>query len=287
MSLEVDWEEILNSIYEQKCTPFIGAGACSDWIPLASEVSSQMAAKYEYPLDDIKELDRVSQYVAIVKNDMVPKTYIVRWLKEIKPPDFSKLKYRDTPHAVLADLNLPLYITTNYDEFMEQAIRCRGKTVPDSEFCRWNTFLKLKTNIPSVLTKEYKLDKDRPLVYHLHGYIKFDQSLVLTETDYLEFLINLTKKEEEEFFPYQINTALYSTSLLFIGYSLRDVNFRFIFRGLAHYLQTAIGTGSNLPSIAVQLPSGFTKEKKNQALEYLNKYNERMFMYIFIGRSSF
>lgn len=276
MSLvDSDWEEILNSIDEQGCTPFIGAGASAAWIPSASEVSSQMAIKYGYPLDDAKELDRVSQYVAIEKGDMVPKTHIVRTLKEMKPPDFSKLEYKDTPHAVLADLNLPLYITTNYDEFMEQAIIYRGKRVPDSEFCRWNDFLKIKAKIPSVLSNEYNLDKDRPLVYHLHGHIKFPQSLVLTETDYLEFLINLSK--DEEILPYQINTALNSTSLLFIGYSLRDVNFRFIFRGLMHYLGTGLGSGLQLPSIAVQLPSGFTTEKQERALQYLNQYNKSMF----------
>jgi hypothetical protein len=104
--LDSDWEEILHSIDEQGCTPFIGAGACSDWIPQASKVSSQMAIKYEYPLDEFEELDRVSQYVAIDRGDMVPKNHVVRWLKEIKPPDFSKPEYKDTPHAVLTGFKL-------------------------------------------------------------------------------------------------------------------------------------------------------------------------------------
>ena len=123
---EADWDEILYSIDEQGCTPFIGAGACAfqneegkPWLPLGGTVSSEMAKEYEYPLKDIDELDRVSQFVAIEHGDMVPKNFIVRWLKKIDPPDFSLDKYKNTPHALLADLNLPIYITTNYDEFME------------------------------------------------------------------------------------------------------------------------------------------------------------------------
>jgi hypothetical protein len=99
--------------------------------------------------------------------------------------------------------------------------------------------------------------------------------MVLTETDYLDFLIMLSK--DEDMLPYQIITALNSTSLLFVGYSLNDINFRFIFRGLMNLLQTGLGSGLQLPSIAVQLPHGFTKEREKQAIEYLNMYTNNIF----------
>lgn len=79
MSLrDTDWEELLYSIDEQACTPFIGAGACADWIPLSSEISNQMAEEYEYPLDDYNQLERVAQFVAMEHGDMVPKNYIAK-----------------------------------------------------------------------------------------------------------------------------------------------------------------------------------------------------------------
>jgi hypothetical protein len=71
--------------------------------------------------------------------------------------------------------------------------------------------------------------------------------------------------------PYQIYTALNSTSLLFVGYSLRDINFCFIFRGLMQLLGEGLGSGLQLHSIAVQLASGFTQEKQEQALRCLDK----------------
>ena len=77
--------------------------------------------------------------------------------------------------------------------------------------------------------------------------------------------------------PYQIYTALNSTSLLFVGYSLRDINFRFIFRSLMQLLGEGLGSGLQLPSIAGQAPSGFTQEKKELALRYLDNYTKNMF----------
>jgi SIR2-like domain len=276
MSLrEADWEELLYSIDEQQCTPFIGAGASSDWLPLGYKISTEMAQEYDYPLSDGDQLDKVSQFVAIEQGDMVPKNFIVRRLKKTIPPDFSKDEYRNTPYAILADLRLPIYITTNYDEFMENALMRRGRN-PDSEYCRWNNFLRKQTDIHSVFDNtEYRPSQKNPLVYHLHGHIHNPRSMVLTETDYLDFLINLSK--EEDILPHHINRALNSSSLLFIGYSLRDINFRFIFRSLMHLLGEGLGSGLQFPSIAVQLPSGFTNEKKEQALRYLEEYTKNMF----------
>jgi hypothetical protein len=270
-----DWDELLFSIDEQGCTPFIGAGASSNWLPLGYQISTEMAQEYDYPLSDYDQLDKVSQFVAIVEGDMIPKNFIVRKIKKINPPDFSKAEYKDTPYTILADLMLPIYITTNYDEFMEKALLGRGRT-PASEYCRWNTYLKRETEIHSVFeTADYKPSQENPLVYHLHGHIQYPRSMVLTEIDYLDFLINLAS--DEATLPSIINLALNSTSLLFLGYSLRDINFRFIFRGLMHLLGEGLGSGLQLPSIAVQLPSGFTEEKKMQALKYLEEYTRSMF----------
>ena len=130
---EPDWKELFYSFEDQGCTPFIGAGAVADWLPVDSELSSEMAKEYEYPLDDSDLLERVSQYVALQHGDMVPKKFIERKLRAISIPDFHKKEYKNSPHVVLADLKLPLYITTNYDEFMEGALKNNG-TVPDSEY---------------------------------------------------------------------------------------------------------------------------------------------------------
>ena len=89
-------------------------------------------------MEDSDDLIRVAQFVAVTKDDMIPKEEICKkikeLLKEVTP------KYFETPdelHGVLADLPLPVYITTNYDDLMVRALKSRGKT-PVQEICRWN-----------------------------------------------------------------------------------------------------------------------------------------------------
>jgi SIR2-like domain len=60
-----------------------------------------------------------------------------REIKKVQIPNFYLDEYRNTPPAGLADLNLPIYITTNYDYFIEEALKAKGKQ-PISDFCRWN-----------------------------------------------------------------------------------------------------------------------------------------------------
>ena len=46
-------------------------------------------------------------------------------MPKVTPPDFTK--YKDTPHAILSKIDFPIYITTNYDKFMEEALKSVGR----------------------------------------------------------------------------------------------------------------------------------------------------------------
>ena len=260
---EYEWNELLTAIENKKCTPFIGAGASSQWLPL-TEITSKWARDYGYPLEDSDQLSRVSQYLAIVKgNELQPKNILSAELKKINPPNFALEELRNTSHAVLADLNLPIYITTNYDQFLEAALRSRGRN-PISEFCRWSEGLKKfaeGAEISSIFDK-HRNDKisvtvDSPLIYHLHGDIDTPQSMVLTERDYIDFVIHINRSEEGGVLPTIIRKALLTTTLLFVGYGLEDINFRVIFQGVINLVDSF-----RQRSIAVQLPSGFSEDKK-------------------------
>lgn len=96
------------------------------------------------------------------------------------------------------------------------------------------------------------------------------QSLVLTEGDYLDFLIRLSR--DQSLLPPPIRTALAGTSLLFVGYSLTDWNFRVLFRGLVGSLGASLG----YTSIAVQLPPNLSQIDMERARGYLNKYFDQL-----------
>src|SRR5712691_8367257 len=180
------WEILLDRIREQKCTPFLGAGASAGTLPLGSEIAANWAAEHQYPLEDVHDLARVAQFLAVKLDAMAPKEKIKRLLLASGTPDFDD---PGEPHAVLAKLPLPLYLTTNFDGFMTAALRAREKE-PRREVCRWNEGLVTR---PSVFDapEGYRPSPKEPLVYHLHGHLEVVESLVLTEDDYFDFLVNI------------------------------------------------------------------------------------------------
>lgn len=238
-----DWEDLLVSIREKYCTPIIGAGAAAPWIPSGSDIAYDLAREFNYPdkLEGSSILSRVAQFVAIsCSYELAPKEILRHKFEKISVPDFSLEENRNTTYAVLADLNLPVYITTNYDHFLEEALRSKGRN-PVSQFCAWSENLRRYLEFSATPTynekyvvpdesndKRYVPDESNPLVYHLHGDLNTPVSMVLTENDYMDFLI--TAAREERMLPIPILRALARSSLLFIGYSLEDINFRAILK---------------------------------------------------------
>lgn len=263
---DTQWEDLLALIREGRCTPFIGAGASAGTLPLGSQIARQWAEQYNYPLTDKTDLARVAQYLAIARYEMFPKDAIRREFQDKTPPDFSE---PDELHGVLADLSLPIYITTNYDDFMFRALKHRNR-MAEREFCRWNRFPQVAGQI-SVFDRGFKPTPATPLVYHLHGHLEVPQSMVLTEGDYLDFLVRLSR--DQDLLPPSIRTALAGTALLFIGYSLMDWSFRVVLRGLVGSLGASLGyTG-----LAVQLPPrGMVEQERERAQGYLDEYFDRI-----------
>jgi hypothetical protein len=269
MAKDSFWGDFLDSIKQKKCLPFLGAEIFAPWFPydLFDEWTEG------YPFDDYSQISRVAQFIAIEKGDIKhPKKRLCSRLKEIKPPDFTQHGFNDTPYAILANLELPIYMTTNYDHFLEEALKSRGKR-PVTEVCSWNSDLKKFLEYSgqhSLLGKgsKYKPSVENPLVYHLYGDMNVPQSMVLTERDYIDFIINLSIEDEKSTLPPVIRTSLASSSLLFVGYSLEEINFRILFQGVGCRKVGDLGE----TSIAVQLRPRLTKEKQEKALKYLREY---------------
>jgi hypothetical protein len=257
---ERDWSLLLRRIKDGKCTPFLGAGACAGVLPLGSEIAKEWSQKYDYPLKDSWDLARVAQFLAVEYDPLFPKEEILAWFKNATPPNF---KEPDEPHGILADLPLPVYMTTNYDDFVVQALESRYRD-PKRELCRWNALVK---DYPSIFESEpgFTPTPANPVVFHLHGHDKVPESLVLTEDDYLGFLANISS--QQDLLPARIKQALAVDSLLFIGYSLADWNFRVLIRGLR--------TVGRL-SVVVLLPPAGPKPARQKAQRYMTRYYQRI-----------
>ena len=70
---ENDWNTLLDRVRDKKCTPFIGAGACAETLPLAKDLARDWARTYNYPLADTVDLARVAQFLAVKVDAMKPK----------------------------------------------------------------------------------------------------------------------------------------------------------------------------------------------------------------------
>jgi hypothetical protein len=267
---EKDWDTLLTRIKAGKCTPFLGAAVNHGILPLGGEIARQWAASYDYPFESRSDLAKVAQFIAIRTDATRPKELILETLdRSQKPFNFND---EDEPLNVLARLPLPVYLTTNYDDLLEQAIDHHGNAQGRSaatEACKWNPNLSLQ---PSLFKRGSKFNPSppTPVVYHLHGHRSVLDSVVLTEDDYLDFLVNMSR--ESAFLPPRIQEAITGSSVMFIGYSLADINFRVLFRGLLGNLDAALGK----MSVAVQLPFDDGDPNKTKAEEYVTQYFGKM-----------
>ena len=274
---EKDWRILLQRISEGRCTPFLGAGACYGTLPLGSDIAAEWAQTYLYPLDDRTNLTRVAQFLAVDNQDgMFPKDALLRRINSASCPNFADPL---EPHRLLADLPLPVYMTTNYDDFMVKALRSRHKD-PRRELCRWNQYL--RDHVPSAFDRAvgYEPTVANPVVFHLHGHNEVPESLVLTEDDYFDFLVNVAR--DDDLLPPRIQKALSGSSLLFVGYSLADWDFRVIFRSLVGYLERTIIRSH----VSVQIAPGAASGSKEKAQEYLTNYFGGLHVRVFWGTAA-
>jgi SIR2-like domain len=123
----------------------------------------------------------------------------------------------------LADLNFPLVITTNFDQLLEDALTQSGKHPNVSVY-----------NKDWVPTAQYAGTGDptsgEPFVLKIHGDIGSPESIVITDQDYIHFILRISERSGPyDPIPSVFKFRLEVWPLLFIGYSLLDYNLRVLF----------------------------------------------------------
>ncbi len=193
-----------------------------------------------YPLRDRTNLARVMQYIATVHYDgdatSLKRDFVKREFASLRPPDFGAPAQ---VYSLLARFDLPLHVTTNYDDFMYLALQQRHKR-PRHDHSLWYSAGAPDDYRSPLEDASYEPTPTEPLVFHLHGCYRVPQSLVLTEDDYIEYLVQLSSDTHRKagtvssVLPAYVYGQLRSKPLLFIGYSLRDWTFLVLFRTLLH-----------------------------------------------------
>jgi len=115
-----------------------------------------------------------------------------------------------------------------------------------------------------------------PVVFHLHGHVPIAESLVLTEDDYMEFLVHLAAADSK-LIPAPVERAFTDNTLLFIGYRITDWNFRVLLR---NFNRRSAGSMRRLNVAVMPSPEG-ADESKTQ--DYLTKYYENIDVRVYWG----
>jgi hypothetical protein len=289
-SEEQGWKETLvRRINEGKVLPVVGNALCDDLIfGSHAGLLDIWAQVIEYPLPGRRVLPRMAQYEHVRRkaqpggddravresylefvNDMLDQVADPKLLAEARDDvnysrfTFSQKAQRlhrpnfadgmENPLLLLAQLDLPIFVTTSYHDCLEMALTHAGKT-PHPEICYWDRRL---LAIPSVLgNPAYEPS--------IHGRDQYTDSLVITEDDHLDFLVAIAESKSvavtnsavarqadvaKPAIPLRVRQALADSSLLLLGYSVYDWDFRSLFRGVIRP-----STTSNSPkSVALQL----------------------------------
>jgi hypothetical protein len=255
---ELHWHLLVEKVYEGRCVPFLGAGvnaSTADYqgLPLGNEVTlrllERMSGRRISKLEDLIEVKVdpiLAQFEGLVPDNLLELTRVAEYVRQS-----TDRKYLlDAVQAVLADkdrepsqlletlagLPFKLIVTCNYDRLMERALEKAG--------VQYYSVLQPTRGFDSqeaYRVREALAEWTGCVLYKLHGsfgeassqpseFIPYN--LVLTEDDYIEFMATLSS--DERGVPLPIKSQLAQNVLLFLGYSLRDWDWRMLYGMLPH-----------------------------------------------------
>ncbi|MEZ5354335.1 MAG: CHAT domain-containing protein [Bryobacteraceae bacterium] len=335
------WDSINRAIEAQKCTPILGPGVLDSLVGTTRELAKEMAGN-RFPFSPIfsEELPTVAQYLAVrYKRPLTAKEDLARQiarklvgesgLDPENPENLSRIIAMAgkaeraanplEPHRVLASRPFAVYLTTNSDTLMEDALEEAGRH-PRCDFSRWNKdpFFDLRNlnRYPTIREREksYIPSVENPLVYHLFGQLDLPGPLpgepeapagsaqvatrveaglgstVLTEDDFFNYLLNVgSKADAKDFIPGAVGTALTANSLLFLGFRLDEWSFRVLLRSIFN----KEGSGARMvgansyPCVGAQLqPEEDRVSQPVSASRYFEQYLRESKIDIFWGSTA-
>jgi hypothetical protein len=223
---ERTWKLLLGRLSgeEHRCTPILGPELSFGSMAARAALAREWAHELEFPFEEQHDLPRVAQFAATMNSDDDAKREFIQRFQRVAPP---KPEDPEDPYRILARLPFPLYLTTNYDSFLFQALERVKEKKPRQDFCRWKDKL---TGNPSAFDPPYERHVANPVVFHIYGHTGEPDSLVLTEDDYLNFLCKFAA-HPTMVIPATVGAAK-NTALLFLGYRPRDLDFRVLLRFL-------------------------------------------------------
>lgn len=199
-------EELKKSIKDKNTILFVGAGISATLgLPTWPQLISQIASDLGY---DDELFKQYGDSLALAEFYQIQKGHIGElrsWMD--RNWDVSEDIIRASKiYEAIANLDFPLIYTTNYDHCLETSMNC------------WNKKYKKIVGVDDLVN----LDSNTTQIIKFHGDTISDSSIVLTESSYFKRL------DFESPLDIKLRSDMLGKSILFIGYSLSDINIRLL-----------------------------------------------------------
>lgn len=215
--IDLSYQEQLNnlaSLYKKNnIILFVGAGvSMSLGLPSWSKLIDQLAKELGFEPDIYKLFGNdysLAEYYQIEKGN----THSLRQWMETNWYTNKIKQYHEKSviHSLIAKSEFPIIYTTNYDRWIEQSFIAHKKKY--TKISSVSDIKNIKENVTQIIK--------------FHGDLENEETLVLGESSYYQRLGFETPLD------IKLRSDVLGKSVLFIGYSLTDMNIRFLFYKLA------------------------------------------------------
>jgi hypothetical protein len=252
-SADLWFQALTGKIELGECTPVLGSGMSNQLVPSREIIARRWADRWQLPMTAYarNELATVAQYLRARTAKDVPRVELRRFIlaefRERWGPQLPKELFEASrlpelfrqvaamhrgmnghdPYRLVADLRLPVYVTTSWSDLLEDALREAGRRPIVASF-DWRR----DYDIHGPIAFDPR-DLDRPLVYHLFGRFEEPDSIVLSQDDYSDWLVSWVRADAR--IPNAVREALTSRSLMFLGYRLDGWEFRTLRQGIKSF----------------------------------------------------
>jgi NAD-dependent SIR2 family protein deacetylase len=200
---------LLDALRKRDAILFVGAGVSMNvGLPSWSTLIGEIAKHVGYDPDIFSQLGdhlTLAEYYVLQHKSLGK---LRSWMDTAWHNDNQRQKVNTSEiHRMIATLPFNKIYTTNYDRYLEWA--CDAHNIPYTKI----------TNVGDLV---HANDKTRQII-KFHGDFDDDQSIVLTESSYFERL------SFESPLDIKMRSDVLGKTILFIGYSLSDINMRLLF----------------------------------------------------------
>ncbi len=198
--------DLKNAIRKRNVMLFVGAGISATiglptWQKLINHIASELG--YDERLFEVYAGRQVlAEYYEIQKNGLGE---LSQWMLE-NWSGYDEQISASSIYKSIVELGFPIIYTTNYDHCLEKAFELRGADY--KKIVRAADFVGIDTNTTQIVK--------------FHGDMSDISSIVLSESSYF------SRFDFESPLDIKLRADMIGKSILFVGYSLSDVNLRYL-----------------------------------------------------------